>query len=88
MVGSDVVDSVGGGLARVDDDVGYQGAVEEGFEAEIFVCVGGADDGRTEIGVGVADLYDGRTVAVDGDGGRRFAKKTSISRASLLWSSL
>jgi hypothetical protein len=39
MVGGDVVDGVGCGGARVDDDVAHERAVEEGFVSESFVDV-------------------------------------------------
>jgi hypothetical protein len=38
LVGSDVVDSVGGDLAGVNDDVVYELPVEEIFQAQVLVC--------------------------------------------------
>ena len=38
IVRGDVVDGVGGYLARVDDDIGYQRAVEEGLVAEVGIA--------------------------------------------------
>jgi len=60
-------------LARVDRDVRYERAVEEGPVAGIGItrlARSGVGDGRTEISVAVADLDDRRIVAVDGDGRR------------------
>jgi len=72
-VRDDVVDGVGGDLAGVDRDVRYQRAVEEGLVAE--VCVSrlsrsGVGHGSPKIGVAVADLNDGRVVAVNLNHGR------------------
>jgi hypothetical protein len=54
-VGRDVVDGVGGRAARVEDDGGHEGAVEEGFDTEVEVGLR-AGDGGTQVGVGGADL--------------------------------
>jgi hypothetical protein len=37
LVGGDVVDGVGRGGGSVEDDVAYEGAVEEGLDAEVKV---------------------------------------------------
>jgi len=69
----DVVDGVGGDLARVDHDVRDERAVEESLVAEVCVSrLAGArvGHGRTKISVAGADLNDGRVVAVEGDGRR------------------
>jgi hypothetical protein len=57
-------------LGRVDDDVADECAVEEVFGAEVFVRIGRAGDGRAEVLVALADMDDGRVVAVDLDAGR------------------
>ena len=67
-VGRDVVDGVGRHAARVDDDIGHELAVEEGFDAEVEVGRRAGDRGA-EVGVGVADMDDRRVVAVDSDDG-------------------
>jgi len=58
-VGGHVVDGVGGHAARVEDDVGHEGAVEERLDAEVEVGLR-AGDGGTEVGVAVADMDDRR----------------------------
>jgi hypothetical protein len=56
-------------LGRVDHDVADECAVEEVFQAEVFVRVCRAGDGGAEVGVTSADLDDGGVVAVDLDDG-------------------
>jgi len=65
-VGRDVVDSVGGDLGRVDNDVARECAVEEVFQAEVEVGKWRGDCGA-EVLVGRADLDVGGVFAVDGD---------------------
>jgi hypothetical protein len=69
VVGGDVVNGVGRHGGRVEDDVGYEGAVEEGLDAEVEVGRRASDRGA-RIDVGVAGMDDRRVVAVDLDGGR------------------
>jgi hypothetical protein len=65
-VGGDVVDGVGGHLARVEDDVADEGAVEEGLDAEVKVARRAGDRGA-QVGISVADVDDRRVVASDLD---------------------
>jgi hypothetical protein len=69
VVGGDVVDGVRGCGARVEQNGGYERAVEEGFDAEVEVGLGTGDRGA-EVGVAVADVDDGWIIAVDLDDGR------------------
>jgi hypothetical protein len=55
LVGGDVLNDVGCGCARVDDDVAHERAVEEGFYAEVEVGKWRGDY-RAEVVVGVADV--------------------------------
>ncbi len=64
MVGVDVVDGVGCGLARVDLDGTHFSPVYVGRDAEVEVCLG-AGDGAAEVLVAVPYLDDGGVVAVD-----------------------
>ena len=43
MVGGDVVDGVGCHFRGVEDDVAYEGAAEEGFDAEVGVGLRAGD---------------------------------------------
>jgi len=73
IVGGDVVDRIGCDLARVEDDVARERAVEECLVAEVRVSRlsrPGVAHGRAKICVAVADLDDRRIGAVDGDGRR------------------
>ncbi|MGD0027271.1 MAG: hypothetical protein ABSC37_22060 [Xanthobacteraceae bacterium] len=44
MIGGDVVDGVGCDLARVDDDVARESAVEIGLDAEVEVLLRAGDN--------------------------------------------
>jgi hypothetical protein len=73
-VGGDVDDGVRGCLARVDDDVQYQRAVEEGLKPKVGISrlsQVGVAHGRTKISVAVADLNHSGVVAV---AARRFLR--------------
>jgi hypothetical protein len=68
-VGGDVVDGVGGYAARVDDDVRYEGAVEQGLDVQVEVGLRASNRGA-QVGVAVVDVDGGGVVAVDLDDGR------------------
>ena len=79
MVGGDVVDGVGCGLAGVDLHGAHCGAVDEGLDAEVEVGLR-AGDGGAEVVIGGADLDDGGVVAVDlDDGGCRRAFPVEVA---------
>ena len=67
-IGCDIVYGVGGDFRRVEHDVADECAVEEVFEAEVFIGVGRAGDGGAEVGVAVADMDVGGVLAVDLNG--------------------
>ena len=70
LVGDDIGDGVGCRRARVDLHRVHFGAVDVGDDAEVEVGLR-AGDGRTEIGVRVANIDGGRIAAVDLDDRRR-----------------
>jgi hypothetical protein len=54
-VGRDVVDGVSRLAARVEDDVGHEGAVEEGLDTEVEVGLRAGDRGA-QVGIRFADV--------------------------------